>query len=471
LTFAGTGTTGQATATFTEKRPGRSVTIEVKRPNSDWTQVATKPQPGTGRVTFSLTDLTHEAFGYRVVVGEWRGTPGFTSGQTDWAPGPFEPKHFGSPVMRITTENGVPITTREIYVRATMTLGGVEYPLRIRGRGHSTWQLPKKPYRLRLDAQASLLGMPADRDWAMLANYADHSLARNAVALGLSRWTSIDWSPRFGFVEVVLNGEYQGSYLLTEHIKAAPERVNRSEQGLLIEVDERLEANGDPGFRSPRGFPLVYQDPDDPSEETQAAFEAYIADFEAALYGDDFADPELGYARFIDVDSFVDWYLVQELFKNVDADFFSSCWFTWDNGKLAMGPLWDFDVSSGFDIPFWPGYSDPEGWWVRGGPLPDIVPRPHHDDHWVARMLQDPAFESRVGERWNQLKPAFEASTKEPEKILHSLGAAAGNDRERWSGGMFYPLWAHGDDPKAEARFLSDWLSRRIVWMDGQLSP
>lgn len=472
LTFVGSGTTGEALATFTGKLPGRSVTLQVKRPGADWTQVGiTKRQTGNGRVEFQLSSLSHELFSYRVVVGEWKGAPGFVSAAADWAPAPYEPRKFGSPVMHISTENGAPITSKEDYVEGTMTLGGATHSLRVRGRGNSTWLLPKKPFRLKLDTKASLLGMPADRDWALLANYGDHSLARNAVALGLGPRTGLAWTPRSSFVEVILNGQYVGSYQLIEHIKAADDRVDLSDDGLLLEVDERLEANGDNGFRTARGFPIVYQDPDEPSSVAKAAFESYLAEFESVLYGEDFADPEIGYARYVNVDSFVDWYLVEELFKNVDADFYTSCWFTWDRGKLTMGPLWDFDVSSGFRIDFWPGYSDPEGWWVRGGPLPDIVPRPHHQNHWVARMLQDPAFETRVVARWNQLEPAFEESTMEPQRILHELGVAAANDRERWSGGSFYGDWAHGDDPKAEAKFLSDWLSRRVVWMDSALNP
>jgi hypothetical protein len=472
LTFAGTGTTGRVTASFTAKRPGRSVILQAKEPNSDWMNVGREAsQAGNGQVRFELFGLSHVAYGYRVVVGAWRGAPGFVSAVTEWAPGPFQPRRFGSPVMRITTANGVPITSKENYVRGTASLDGVEYSLRIRGRGNSTWLLPKKPYRIKLDTQAALLGMPADRDWALIANYGDHSLARNAVALGLSPETSVAWSPRSAFVEVILNGEYEGSYQLTEHIKAATDRVNLSSTGLLLEVDERLESSNDLGFRTAHGFPIVYQDPDDPSEATKATFEAFLSDFESRLYGDDFSDPIRGYAPLIDPDAFADWYLVEELFKNVDADFYTSCWFTWDNGKLSMGPLWDFDVSSGFKIDFWPDYSAPEGWWARGGPLPDVVPRPHHQNHWIARMLQDPQFERRVVARWKKLKPAFRASTKEPHKILQSLGAAADNDRERWSGGAFYADWAHGDSPRAEARFLSDWLEARIDWMDSVLDP
>jgi hypothetical protein len=473
LTFSGAGTTGEVTATFTAPQPGRRVALEVKEPGGDWVRVGkAKEQSRGGWVKFQLTELRHEAFSYRVAVRKWNGSPAYVSAETDWAPGPFEPKRFGSPVMRITTENGVPITSKEDYVNGIARLKGVDYPLKIRGRGNSTWLLPKKPYRVKLDSEAALLGMPSNRDWALIANYADHSLARNAIALGLSPHTSIPWSPRSAFVEVTLNGEYEGSYQFTEHIEASTDRVNLSDQGLLLEVDERGLTDGDPGFRTPHGFPIVYQDPDDPSAETMATFEAFLADFETALYGPDFADPEDGYAAFINVDTFVDWLLVNELFKNVDADLYSSCWFTWDAGKLSMGPLWDFDVSSGFRIDFWPGYSDPEGWWLRGDELPfDPRSAAHHADHWFARMLEDPGFQGLVVARWNELKPVFAKSAKKPRRILESLGVAAHSDHERWSGGYFYPESAHAAGPQGEAKFLGDWLSDRVAWIDAALNP
>ena len=145
LTFAGTGTTGQATATFTEKRPGPQRDSRGQAPeqrlDAGGRQAAARH--GTGDL---LADGPH-ARGVRLprrrrgVDGELRV---LRPAETEWAPGPLEPKHFGSPVMRITTENGVSITSREVYVRATMTLGGVEHPLRIRGRGHSTWPLPEE---------------------------------------------------------------------------------------------------------------------------------------------------------------------------------------------------------------------------------------------------------------------------------------------------------------------------------------
>lgn len=83
-------------------------------------------------------------------------------------------------------------------------------------------------------------------------------------------------------------------------------------------------------------------------------------------------------------------------------------------------------------------------------------------------LLLDP---NRVVARWEQLKPSFRASTKEPQKNLQSLGVAADNDRERWSGGPFYSDWAHGDNPKVEETFLSDWLRTRITWIDSTLNP
>jgi len=349
----------------------------------------------------------------------------------------FVPTATDLPIVRITTEGSAPIVSKAEYVSATLTIdpngtdaAALSVPLRIRGRGNSTWAMPKKPYKLKLDEKTSLLGMPADRDWVLLANYADKSLLRNQVAFELGHRVGLAWSPRFRSVELFVNDEYLGVYQLGEGIKVAAHRVDIPELneldtsgsaltgGYLLEVDERLD--GDVYYVTRLGVPFVLDTPEEPTPEQLSYIWDYIQQTEDAILASDFADPLTGYAAYIDVDSFVNWYLVNELLKNNDAVFWSSCWmYKQREGKLFMGPLWDFDIAAG-NINY-NGNDDPTGWWIR-------------NSRWISRLFEDPAFETRVKARWNELKVEhFDTILDYIDESAAALALGASNNFNRWS--------------------------------------
>jgi hypothetical protein len=309
----------------------------------------------------------------------------------------FVPEATDLPVVWITTQGGAPITDTETYVPGSLAISSdlsganVLYSgtMQIKGRGHSTWWMPKKPYRIKLDAAASLLGMPSEKDWNLLANYCDKTLLRNAVAFELSRRLGMPWTPRWAFVEVFLNGRYDGTYQLTEKIEAGPDRVNITRMkaadtsgdaltgGYLMEIDERLD--GAVWFYTPRAVPIVIQDPDPAVAEQADYIRTYVGQAEDALYSSAFTDPDLGWPAYFDAGTFIDWFIVNETTASVDAIFFSSCWLYKHrmDPLLRMGPVWDFDISMG-NV----NYStavNPAGWWVRLGP-------------WYSRFFQAPTL-------------------------------------------------------------------------------
>jgi spore coat protein CotH len=242
--------------------------------------------------------------------------------------------------------------------------------------------------------------MPSSKDWVLLANHSDKTLLRNAAALDLGTRIGLAWSPRSAFVEVYLNNRYDGVYQLVENIKVTKDRVNIDELaetdvgadvitgGYLLEVDFRED--GHTMHSSIDDLPIVFQSPEEPVPAQQAYIEGYINELETVLHSTGFADPATGYAAYIDVDSFVRWYLVNELFRNVDANMWSSCWmYKPRGGKLFMGPLWDFDLAAGNA-----NYSDafkPDGWHIRNAP-------------WFSRLFEDPAFVARVKVAWNGMQ-------------------------------------------------------------------
>ena len=393
------------------------------------------------------------------------------------APTAFLPQRLNLPVLRITTDNGAPIVSKDVYITGQMSLvstvageAAVNGGLQIRGRGNSTWGMPKKPYRLKLTDKQALLGMPSAKDWVLLANYSDKSLLRNALALELGTKLGLAWSPRSAYVEVFLNGRYDGVYQLMENIKVAKDRVNIDELaavdvgadkitgGYLLEVDFRQD--GHTIFSAIDQLPIVFQSPEAPVQVQEDYIKGYINEFETALHSADFANPTTGYAAYIDVDSFVRWYLVNEVFRNVDSNMWSSCWMYKSRaGKLQMGPLWDFDLGAG-NVNYEDAYKT-DGWRVRTAP-------------WFSRLFEDPAFAARVKLLWNEVKDDELAAMLQSIPInAAKLQQPQLNNFQRWPILEMY-VWPNYKIPGSyagEIDYLNTWLSARITWIDRQFNP
>lgn len=407
------------------------------------------------------------------------------------------------PVLDITTTGAAPIVSKEDYLMGSFSLsadgqntlsGGLE----IRGRGNSTWSWVKKPYRLKLTSSTQLLGMPASRHWVLLANYADKTLMRNDIAFRFGRSLGMEYSPRNQYVELHLNGTYQGIYQLTEHIRVAEDRVNIDDLkkadtdaekitgGYLIEVDFRMHkdycqtaywesycVNGVNLAReetfcvdSTHGMnPFCVDTPEtllDPAWTAQRNYiEQYITDTEAALFGDNFADPDTGYAAYIDIDSAIQYFLVNELFKNPDGAMASFYLYKKRDGKLFFGPIWDFDLAMGNA-----GYDnvDKTGGW-------HILPAP-----WFKRLFEDPAFEAKVKAQWQLLK----ANGTLEEIFQYAQARALWLDKQqkknyqRWNitdfdSWIMHPAAGMGSY-ETEVNELIRWQRARYEWIDEQFS-
>jgi len=370
------------------------------------------------------------------------------------------------PVVRIDT-GGKPILDKETYVAGTFDLDPNGQPgahvataVEVKGRGNSTWTLPKKPYRVKLQSSTSLLGMPASRHWVLLANYLDRSQLRTFSAFGISASTGLAWTPRARHVELILNGEYEGVYQLVEHVRVAADRVNITSLGptditgdavtggYLIELDGWLPGPGEVGFSTRRHVPFTMQDPELPAPEQLAYIKDYVQRFEDALFSPSFADPTTGYAAYLDVSSLIDWYLVEEVTRNQDAFFSSTYMYKPRSQKLFFGPVWDFDLSMG-STNGW-DKSTPDGWWVRT------------KTPWMARFFQDPAFARRVADRWDQLKPVFDAMPGIIDATGATLTGPIAADDVRWS---------KSPSPVNKPSFVSGWLRQRIAWIDSNIHP
>jgi len=272
---------------------------------------------------------------------------------------------FDLPAVYVTTPQQTPILSKDDWVKNGIMriwktdgvindLGGTS----VKGRGNSTWSFPKKPYAIKLDKKAEVLGMPKHKRWVLLANWIDRTLMRNHIAFTIAKNTeSLDWTPRGEFVELILNGKHLGNYYLCEQIKIDKNRVNIAEMestdidgevitgGYLLEMDINYDEVNK--FHTDiRNLPVNIKEPDeDVLVDKQFNYiQNYINQVERAIYADNFSIDGHSYTEYIDVNSFIDWWLVHELTHNGEPGWPKSSYMHKDkNDKLVAGPVWDFD--------------------------------------------------------------------------------------------------------------------------------
>ena len=259
----------------------------------------------------------------------------------------------GLPVIYIKTKDAAPVVSKEDYVNGTMVIKQNniiihENTMRIRGRGNATWGYPKKPYKIKLDNKTDFFGMGSDKDWVLLANYCDKTLLRTSIAFELSKLMGFPWTPDAQFVEVVLNRHYLGNYQLVEGIKKDSFRIDVSNSGYIIERDgyylqEPKYFITNDGY----GYSFKYPDTDDLTDAQWNYILSYMNKFEAILSSDDFSNPSTGYQQYIDIDSFVRWFLFQNIIANLDTNPYLTKANDNATSKIHMGPVWDFEWSMG----------------------------------------------------------------------------------------------------------------------------
>lgn len=226
----------------------------------------------------------------------------------------------------------------------------------VRGRGNASWlYFPKKPYRLKFKSRQSPLDAPASaKKWTLISNYSDKTLMRNILAFEVSRRVGQAYTPYCRPVDLVVNGEYKGCYQLCDQVEAASGRVP-AKDGYLIEVDSYAYQE-DLMFTSWSGTPVTIKHPDedDITEEQKAFIEHFFNQMEQAALSEGFDDPDTGYRRYMDVDSFLRNFVVGEFCGNPDMLWSVYMYKDAADGKLYVGPTWDHDLSFDNDYTSYP---------------------------------------------------------------------------------------------------------------------
>jgi hypothetical protein len=394
------------------------------------------------------------------------------------------------PVVYITTENNAAITSKEEYVRGHVTISDLkgrysdvkklESPMKIRGRGNSTWKYDKKPYRIKLDEKQKVLGMDKNKDWVLLANYCDKSLLRNIVAMEISRKLEFAWTIDMIPVEVYLNDEYLGVYNICQHKEVANHRVDIAEDELLFELDKNMDEPVH--FRSSVcKIPVNFSHPEQPADDVIKSAKQYFTDFETVLYGDNFTSPANGYAKYIDVDSFIRYYIIQELSYNIDGKCCKSTFLTKQKDKkLEMYFVWDFDLAFGNCNYFGNYYNldnGPTGFHTRDY-LSDYtsggVNYGNYGKGWYYRLFQDPAFVDKVQKKWNEIYPFLRTIPDLIDDHVEAIGEdPIKRNFDKWKilGKYIWPQTKPYPDTHAgEVEKLKEFYTARLNWLNSELN-
>ena len=375
------------------------------------------------------------------------------------------------PRIVIYTENKQKIKDRETEIPAKLQIWGKKeaeseiLDLTIRGRGNTSWEeMPKKSYKIEFEKKQSMLDMPKDKDWALIANYADKTLMRNYIAYRLSAALGVYYAPRCEFAELYLNDEYLGVYLLTETIKIAKNRVNIPENDFsyIVEADRKYKGNEQVVFSdilvpSENKKAFRVHAPKNASRATLDTVQRHIQTFETFLKNvkeneDNHVDD------WIDVDESIKYYWVEEIPKNPDAGikegFFTSVYFTWVNGKkIKMGPVWDFDLA--FGNYSWQPVNEISGW--------------HNRVYWYEYLFKDSLYRKKSYDFWKEQCSVIDEILNEIDLYKDKLKISAKNNFNRWdvlnSDEHFWHVKAYNsyDDAVDD---LKSWIENRKEWIN-----
>jgi hypothetical protein len=433
----------------------------------------------------------------RDLIGKQGGTYLFSDSTRSVLKKPMSFTSSNLPIIVITTENGRSIPDSP-KINADMGIiyngegarNNLSDPFNhfngrigIEMRGNATQSFPKKPYLFETrdatgkNLNVSLLGLPEENDWALIAAYIDKTFLRDPLAYRMSRMTG-RWAPRTVYCELVLNGQYQGLYILTEKLKRDKNRVDIAEMdstdisgeavtgGYIYEVSQ-----AGPEFGERRRF--IYPGGDAIRPEQAAYIRNYDDGFRNIMTRSTYADPNTGYPAWIDVDSFIDEILVQEACKNSDAYGWSSHFFKDRSEKLQAGPVWDFDQSlSNSTFNDGPNYSE----WIIEKPDFDGWLRQNYPPFWI-KLFREPAFKEKLSNRWESLRKGpfhTDSLIQFIDQTAANLNEAQERNFQKWPilGVEIWrstPGWKERNAYQKEVDYLKAFLANRLNWMDDQL--
>ena len=354
-------------------------------------------------------------------------------------------------------------------------------------RGSTSQSFPKKPYRIEThdslgaDLNVSLFGMPKENDWVLHNPFSDKSLIRNVLAYKISN--DIErYASRTQLCEVVVNGEYRGVYVFMEKIKRDKNRVDISRLdmddvagdsltgGYIIKVD-KMDGEQVDGWNGENVFyQYHYPQPDDIQPQQKTYIQNLMRRFEHIMQTTAYDNPDIGYPAYINIDSAVDHFIINEVSRNIDAYRLSAFMYKdrdSKNGKLILGPVWDFNLSFGNG-----DYYD--GWKTDGWNLDHLVEKTGNDfspPFWWEKIRESDEFKSKLYTRWTALRRGnlqTDLLINFIDNVVDTLFEAQVRNFVKWPvlGVKLWPNWFVGNTYDEEINWMKNWLVNRLTWMD-----
>ena len=387
------------------------------------------------------------------------------------------PARYCAVRMDITVDGNMAITSKKkedyractIKIESDTAVWNYEGRGRIRGRGNSTWEwYPKKPYRLKLDEKAEILGLAADKDWVLLANYRDPTHLMNTFVFEMGAGLGIPYPNHTRYVELTVNGDYKGLYQLTEQVEQGKNRVNiDKEEGLLLALDVD-DGPADSPYADDNFWSEVYRMPvclkfPSSGEEGQGVETKNLAREElAALENTILTHDYDALAEIMDIHVMIDYLLIQEYIYNVEVAAPRSIFLHRDKGgKWTYGPLWDFDA--GFDFDWGQMYTGHKFFSDYRETVLGTDPARHISDYtytssFFTDMWESKQFVSEVKARWKHIRPRIMAEFwPEAKKYAEACAEAMARDAERWPIDKQY---------QTEINRMEKWLNSRTIYLD-----
>lgn len=384
------------------------------------------------------------------------------------------------PLLSFTMDNGNEVTSKTEYTPVTLSISNTDEELcfedvsaEIRGRGNATWKMAKKSYRLKLGKKMNLLsqGRGEAKDWILLANHCDQTLLRNYLAFYLAnQLDGFEYASSGRFVEVMINGDYKGVYLLCEQVEVHEHRVNievdpeKNDTGYLIELDQYADDDegATEGVTFFRAGGQMYTVKSDANEEQMNFIRDHISMVDSAIRKGKKSEVE----ALIDLDSCIDMYILQEFMLNIDVGW--SSFFMYkkpDGGKLYFGPVWDLDLAAGNDRRLYAGGH--EGIYVADGGGLGMT----QESQWFIALMKQRWFEDMVLDRWEETKQYFAEISNIAEKTANSMKDAIDRNFEKWD--IFGSRINQEPDSvvflsnyRLHSKHLYKWLEDRYTWLD-----
>ena len=300
----------------------------------------------------------------------------------------------------------------------------------LKGRGNTTWDMgDKKPYQIKLEEKASVLGMKAAKKWVLLSNAFDDSLMRNLLAFDTADQLEMAWTPSCRSVNLWIDGDYRGTYLLCEKVEIDNNRLQLSDpEGLLVELDTAYYKEEDYWFKTSLYPFAVKESVSDEKADIEAGMQNFRDTFEGLMNYLSGTDPEevtlTGLAKYIDVDSFAKYYLMSEYFRCVDA-YISSAYFYQDGPEdvIHFGPVWDYDASMGN---------------LRDSTYASAEKYGDHLSAFMPALLCCPAFREYVTDCYQNYRTVFQNASEQTNLFSAQLEQAADMNYTRWE---YAPGW------------------------------